>query len=134
LVSDEIVVISRSARDTEAATVQWRGSADGTYAVRTIDSDMEPGTQIYRRAKPSHREWLEEARVRDLALRYGRYLRHTIQFISGNACETLNETPVWNLDTHDNFERDKLAKLFDDRNGNDHFGRRLVKVHGYVGI
>jgi len=61
-------------------------------------------------------------------------LRHTIQLISGNACETLNETPVWNLDTHDNFEHDKLAKLFDDRNGNDHFGRRLVEVHGYVGI
>jgi tetratricopeptide (TPR) repeat protein len=31
-------------------------------------------------------------------------------------------------------ERDTLAQSFDNRNGNDHFGRRLVEVHGYVGI
>lgn len=123
LVSDEIVVISRSARDAKAATVEWRGASDGTYAVRTIDREMEPGTQIYLRAKPSHIEWLEEKRVRELALRYGRYLHHNIQFTSGSAIDTLNEVPLWDRDTHDSFERERLLQV-----GHDLFERDFLDV------
>ncbi|WP_276108462.1 HSP90 family protein [Listeria costaricensis] len=50
IASPEIVLITTSARNHE--TTEWRGKADGTYQVRTLDTaGREPGTQLFLRAK-----------------------------------------------------------------------------------
>lgn len=117
LVSDEIVVISKSAREPQAPTVEWKGLADGTYAVRTIDRDMEPGTQIYLRAKPSGVEWMQVDRIEELCKRYGRYLHHKVELTSNGRTEALNEVPLWQHDTSDDYERQFIMetgqKLFE---------------------
>ena len=123
LVSDEIVVISKSARDLESPTLEWRGAADGTYSVRTIERDMEPGTQIYLRAKPSGLEWMEVERIRGLCQKYGRYLHHRIELTANGVTESLNELPLWEHDTNDSFEREHLMKV-----GQDLFDRSFFDV------
>lgn len=117
LVCEDIVVISKSARSAEAKPVEWRGSSDGTYSVRTIERDMLPGTQIYLRAKPTGEEWITVDRVRELAQRYGRYLEHRIQFSVDGRVEEINEIPLWDRQTEDEAEREDLlgvgAELFE---------------------
>src|SRR5437763_1916769 len=55
VVSDEIVVVTRSARENHPA-VEWRGQADGTYSVRVLDADLAPGTQVYLNCRPGREE------------------------------------------------------------------------------
>ncbi|MGE8203831.1 HSP90 family protein [Heyndrickxia sp. NPDC080065] len=50
IVSDEIVMVSTSAKTNE--TIEWRGNADGTYAIRRLDGiHFSPGTKVYIRRK-----------------------------------------------------------------------------------
>lgn len=123
LVSDEIVVISKSARDLDAPTLEWRGAADGTYSVRSIDRDMEPGTQIYLRAKPSGVEWMDVDRIRELCQKYGRYLHHKVELTSNGITQSLNEIPLWEHDTHDESEREHLMNV-----GEELFDRTFFDV------
>ena len=51
VVSDEIVVIIRSAKAADGKTVEWRARPDGTYTLKTLDRDFEPGTQVWLTAK-----------------------------------------------------------------------------------
>src|SRR5438105_7696174 len=44
VVSDEIVVITRSARPGHPA-MEWRGRPDGTYTIKVMEGDLAPGTQ-----------------------------------------------------------------------------------------
>ena len=69
IVSEEIVVITRSIQD-DSATLEWRGRADGTYSIRQLDHDAEPGTQVYLRAKPGCHEFLQ----RDIVQQQGRFV------------------------------------------------------------
>ncbi len=47
LVSDDIVMVTRSARGGEPV-IQWRGCADGTYHTRSYqDPTVSPGTTVY---------------------------------------------------------------------------------------
>jgi molecular chaperone HtpG len=123
LVSDEIVVISKSARDLDSPTIEWRGASDGTYAVRSIERDMEPGTQIYLRAKPSGAEWMDIGRIRELCQKYGRYLHHKIELTADGRTESLNDIPLWEHDTNEPAEREHLMNV-----GQELFDRTFFDV------
>ncbi|WP_158222611.1 HSP90 family protein [Rhodopirellula sp. MGV] len=94
VVSDEITVITQSAREPGAA-VEWKGRVDGTYAVRLLDQSLSPGTRVYLRAKEGKEEFFTAEKVKGLLCHYGHHLPHEIQLeIDGNV-ESINEDAPW---------------------------------------
>jgi molecular chaperone HtpG len=95
VVSEEITVVTRS---VEAAgnAVEWRGRADGTYSIKTLEREMEPGTEVTLRCKPGSEEYFEPENVRRLAHHYGSLLPYPIQ-LTDPAGQSLvnNEEPPW---------------------------------------
>lgn len=94
VVSEEIVVITRSAVGGHPA-VEWKGRADGTYSLRTLDRDFDPGTQVYLRSKPGCHEFFEPPFVRETARHYGGLLPFPITVQSGDTPEQINSAPPW---------------------------------------
>jgi len=90
LVSDEIVMITRSAA-TDAPALEWRGRADGTYAVRVLAGATTPGTRVFLRAKRGFEEHFEPEVVREQLRRYGGLLPHPILFRRDGREASLNE-------------------------------------------
>ena len=96
IVSEEIVVLTRSARDTAAAPVEWRARADGSYTVRELERDLQTGTQVWLKARPDKERWLTAEEVRRLVQHYGSLLPVPLHFHAGRVQETLNaEPPPW---------------------------------------
>ena len=94
VVCEEIVVITRSIQ-ADAKTIEWKGRSDGTYSLRQLDLDSEPGTQVYLRAKPGCHEFFETHFVRDTARYYGSHLPVSIQVWADDDHTLINETPPW---------------------------------------
>jgi molecular chaperone HtpG len=73
-VADQIRVVTRSARTTDAPTVEWRGNSDGSYEVRVLARDAarpEPGTTVYLAPRDGAQRWFAPGLVADLARDYG---------------------------------------------------------------
>ncbi|MGW4778833.1 HSP90 family protein [Streptomyces filamentosus] len=108
VVADEITVLSRSAADPAAPTVEWRGHSDGRYTIRTLPSGTlpEPGTTVRLVPRADTAEWTTPERVVSLARHYGGLLRHEVTVV-GPRGEThrVDEAPPW-ARTH----RSPLAK------------------------
>ncbi len=94
LVAEEIVAVTRSV-DSDAKPVEWRGRADGTYSVRTLDADLAPGTQVFLRAREDRLEHFESETVKERAASYGSLLPFPVTFKDGTAEEPLNDDPPW---------------------------------------
>lgn len=90
VVSEEIVVISRSARDTAAKPVEWRAKGDGTYTLKELDRDFEAGTQVWLTAKPGAEDRFAADEVKRLARHYGGLLPYPILVTAGKATDTVN--------------------------------------------
>jgi molecular chaperone HtpG len=88
LVSDEIVVISRSA--TGAPAVEWRGRPDGTYQLKTLELDLDAGTQVFLKCKPGCEEYFDFEQVRRLASLYGGMLPFPVRLSRGNEWVAIN--------------------------------------------
>ncbi|MHC5540002.1 HSP90 family protein, partial [Singulisphaera rosea] len=90
VVSEEIVVITRSARD-EGPAVEWRGREDGTYSVRVLDTPIAPGTQVYLTCRPGQEELFQGDSIKNLAQRYGVLLPYPIRVSNGRSSVVVNE-------------------------------------------
>lgn len=94
VVSHEIVVETRSLLKDKS--VCWRGKADGTYTVETIDNITEAGTRVILSPK---KEWLplfEKEELKKNILQFGNSLPITINFITDEGTEVLvDKDPVW---------------------------------------
>jgi molecular chaperone HtpG len=90
VVSDEIVVLTRSSKGT-GRTMEWRGRADGTYTLRVLDRQIEPGTQVYLTCKAGCEEFFEPDRVRDLARHFGGLLPYPVRVTAGRETSLINE-------------------------------------------
>lgn len=97
VVSEEIVVITRSVKDG-SPTLEWKGRSDGTYNIRQLNHDAEPGTQVFLRAKPGCFEFLEAEFVLNMARRFGGHLPMEIQVSCGDNHTVINETPPWRFE------------------------------------
>jgi molecular chaperone HtpG len=98
LVSEEIVLITRSAIPG-SPTLEWRGRPDGTYTLRTLDRDADPGTQVYLRAKPGCQEWLARERVEELVRHFAGLLATRVVLRLAEGERDLNtHTPPWRRD------------------------------------
>ena len=94
LVAEEIVAVTRSV-EPGAKAVEWRGRADGTYSVRTLDADLEPGTQVFLRAREDRLEHFDPDTVKRRAKSYGSLLPFPLTLKVGPSEEPLNEDPPW---------------------------------------
>lgn len=103
MVSDELVVVTRSARDMDAPPVEWRGRADGSYAVRELDSqDIDPGTSIYLTAKEDAEEYFQQDQLVELARQYAEMLPADIVVVAQGAEVPINRpTRPWEIDPED---------------------------------
>lgn len=132
MVSEEIVAVTRSIRP-DAPALEWRGRSDGTYAVKTLDATISPGTQVYLTCKADCQELFERDRLVELAQHYGGLLPYPIRVTSGNASPIINaEPPPWRRTFASARERSKALLAY----GWEAFGERFfdaVPIHSYVG-
>jgi molecular chaperone HtpG len=95
LVSNEIVVLSRSARG-ESTGVEWRGRPDGTYTLKTLESEVPVGTQVYLTCKEGCEEFFDSDKVVELATHYGGLLPYPIRVRVGRGSRVINaDPPPW---------------------------------------
>ncbi|MFF4264909.1 HSP90 family protein [Streptomyces virginiae] len=89
VVARQIRVVTRSARDPQAAPVEWLATDDGSYTVRELPHEArpEPGTTVVLEARPGATEWAAPARVEELARDYGSLLPYDITFDDGEGGE-----------------------------------------------
>lgn len=75
MVGDELVIVTRSAKG-DHPTMEWRGRSDGTYSIRKLDMNVEPGTRVYLkfRPDPQEEEPMSFDRLRELVRHYGEML------------------------------------------------------------
>lgn len=94
VVSHEIIVETKSLLKDQ--TVCWRGKADGTYTVETIDNMEQAGTRVILSPK---KEWLplfEKEELKKNILHFGNALPITINLITEGEKEVLvDKDPVW---------------------------------------
>ncbi len=93
VVSAEIVVISRSAKEGSAA-LEWRARPDGTYDLKSIDRDLAPGTQVCLTAKPELAELFDAETLIAEATRYGGLLPYPIRVVAGKRSQIVNDRPA----------------------------------------
>jgi molecular chaperone HtpG len=118
VVSDEIVVISRSARAPEAP-LEWRARADGTYTFRPLTGELAPGTQVCLTARADADEHFTFDRLVELARHFGGILPYPIKVISGKRNEIVNERGApWRQEFSSAKERVKALLAF----GRETFG------------
>ncbi|WP_218932345.1 HSP90 family protein [Adhaeretor mobilis] len=96
VVSDEIAVVTKSVNEN-APAVEWRGRADGSYTLRTLDIELEPGTQVFLRSREDASELFSPENFLAAARRFGAHLPTPIIVTSGSSQELINEEPPWGL-------------------------------------
>ncbi|UHA75883.1 HSP90 family protein [Paenibacillus sp. 481] len=97
VVSDEIVLITRSALEGDA--LEWRGKPDGTYSINKIKRNVPIGTTVFLKAKPEYEEYFEYYQVSELLEKYGQFLPIPILLIEDKYERKVNVTnPPWNMD------------------------------------
>src|ERR1700722_9348932 len=80
-VADQIRVLTRSAREPDARTVEGLGTADGRYGVRGLDGGQaraEPGTTVYLAPRRGAERWFAPDRVAELTGEYGGLLPYQV--------------------------------------------------------
>ncbi|MDX3536409.1 ATP-binding protein, partial [Streptomyces sp. MB09-01] len=102
VVARQIRVVTRSARDPDAAPVEWLATDDGSYTVRELPHEArpEPGTTVVLEARPGAAEWTVPATVEQLARDYGSLLPYAITFDDGEGGgpRPVTDRPaVWDL-------------------------------------
>jgi molecular chaperone HtpG len=95
VVSDEVVALTRSARDAAAPVIEWRGRPDGTYAVKVLEHDASPGTQVYLTCKKGHEDLFSLERLRALAAHFGGLLPYPIAVVAGKDARAINIDAPW---------------------------------------
>ena len=83
VLSDEIVLITRSAAHAEKPAVEWRGNGDGTYAVRLHDGERPAGTRLYLKIKSSHASLCTPRMLQQWLTHYGEYLPIPVDLVAG---------------------------------------------------
>jgi molecular chaperone HtpG len=96
-VAERIQVITRSARDPGAPTIEWLASSDGTYSVRDVSARApraEPGTTVRLTPRPGSERWLAPHQVASLAREYGALLPYEVTVSSPEGTVRTTEHPA----------------------------------------
>ncbi|QVL31337.1 HSP90 family protein [Telmatocola sphagniphila] len=112
VVSEEVVVISRSAKP-DSKTVEWRGRPDGTYDLKILELDFQPGTQVCLTARPDQMELMTDTRIPELAEHFGGLLPIPIHFAYGSRNWVVNEKGApWRQEFVDDKERARVLLAY----------------------
>ncbi len=97
MVTDEIVMITRSARPGHPA-IEWRGTGDGRYSLKRLeDSGMAPGTKVFLRARADAGRYFEATYVQQHLQQYGALLPGRIELVAGDRRLPINAArAAWN--------------------------------------
>jgi len=110
IVSDEIVLLTRSALDGES--LEWRGRPDGTYQIRKLDHEVPIGSTIYLKAKPEYEELFEYWQLKGLLKKYGQYLDVRVTLLDEGFEEVISEERLpWKLG------REEAVQFVEDETG-----------------
>ncbi len=109
VVADEITLITRSVKPGQPA-VEWKGRADGTYSLRTLNRDFSPGTQVYLQAKPGREAMFDADFVFEHVKKFGGHLPIAVDVVAGSSKRSINEPPPWLQSFRNEVER-KAAYL-----------------------
>lgn len=90
VVSDEIVVVTRSIQP-DAKPLEWRGRPDGTYSLKTIDADIQPGTQVFLTCKKGCEDHFSGDQVRERVRHFGGLLPFPVRVVEGKSNVVVNE-------------------------------------------
>lgn len=90
VVCDEIVVVTKSARDATSPAVEWRGREDGTYSVRVLETEFSPGTRVYLTCRSGSEDLFAPDRIRELAAYYGSFLPYPITVSTSRSTSIIN--------------------------------------------
>jgi len=113
VVSDSIVVYSKSAKDEAVPPIEWRAKPDGTYTLKELDRDLAPGTEVWLTAKDGCEEQFAPDRVRDLCREYGGLLPFPITVTSGKTSVVVNDGGApWRREYKSDRERLKALLAF----------------------
>jgi molecular chaperone HtpG len=96
-VAERIQVITRSARDPGAPTIEWLASSDGTYRVSDVSARApraEPGTTVRLTPRPGSERWLAPHQVASLAREYGALLPYEVTVSSPDETVRTTEHPA----------------------------------------
>ena len=88
IVTDEIVLRTRSMKTPDIAS-EWHGFADGSYSVRTIESDMQIGSEItFRCTEPDNAKFFDAGFITERARYYALPLPYPIYVDGGDGLRT----------------------------------------------
>ena len=121
-VAERIRVVTRSARDPGAATIEWLAGSDGMYRVRVLDAAQrrpEPGTTVYLTPRPGSERWFTPRQVASLAREYGALLpcEVTVESAEGVVATTEHPAPWDRRYASDRARRAALAEYARGRLG-----------------
>lgn len=98
MVSDEIVVISKSLKSNE--TVKWTGYIDGTYKTEVTNNQHEVGTKVILKIKENID--FDYEKLTDLLTTYGAFVGYPIEVeYNGKKKETIAKTFPWVQNNND---------------------------------
>lgn len=117
MVTDEVVVVTRSARDAHAPVIEWRGRSDGGYQVRELSISAEPGTTVYVKGKPGAEDYFVRARLIELAKRYAEFLPFEIVVATGSGDVRINRERPWEIRASGPDEDDALSTYCEETFG-----------------
>lgn len=114
-VSEEITLITKSAREPDAPACKWVAHVEGTYELTELTEDVAPGTTVYLRARPGFDKLFTREELQFLATNWGQLLPFDIQLSGGtiegkDAPSTRITKPSHPL-TNSQREFDRLAAL-----------------------
>lgn len=132
VVSDQIEMVTRSV-EADAAAVQWRGFADGTYTTRVIEGDIAVGTTVLLTCKPGCEEWFTPQRVVHLVEQFGALLPFPILVTTAERAVVVNaEQPPWRCQyASPRLEHDARLAFGKRMFGHDFFD--AIPLHSEVG-
>lgn len=97
LVTDEIVLLTCSAREPDAPAVEWHGYGDGSYTLREVTGLTRPGAKIYLRSGSGKENYFRENFLIRTAQHFGSLLPFQISVVAGTQRTVINRDPPWRL-------------------------------------
>jgi len=76
LVADSVHVITKHA--SSSTTLEWESSANGSFTIKEIESDLIRGTRIILHLKPNLDEYLETSKITEIIKKHSSYITYPI--------------------------------------------------------
>jgi molecular chaperone HtpG len=97
MVTDEIVILTRKA-EVEGASFEWRGRSDGSYQLRKLARQLEPGTRVILKLRPDETETFDGEQLEAHLRRYGEMLSIPVDLVRRERARRINlDSPPWDL-------------------------------------